>query len=266
MLSSNTLQAISGLTKWKSDHQVASQWKPEEHRPASLMSIVKRLLLVIVSIPGSLGFLLSIQFFTGLYDRDEVLRMVPGGVSSDILFGFLINTLKLDPKHILALASFGHIWFMIFFASFMMLIMKESAKESKAASQGTYNLSKETVERVSSIFESPTTATGDDYYFLARCYESGSGVIKDIEKALSVYSIAAEMKHTKAAYKVARMLKVGAGCKIDMDNYYQWLKYAEQIGSYDAAKDLAEIQTPETKNSSGVGAFAVGLAFGVIIS
>lgn len=267
MLSNQTSSAISSLGKWKKDHEHAAAWTPpaaKERR--SIMSVFGRAILALITPPGMLGSMIKLNLAIGLYDADELLAMVPGDNISDPIFSLLLNTFGMSPKAILALSHFGHLWLAVVLALIIYVTVVGGAEERESAAKGTFNLSKEKVSRIGGIFNTPDNATEEDFYFLANCYEQGSGVKRDSKKALSLYSVAAEMKLPKAALTVAKMFESGRGCEIDMDKYYQWLKYAESIGSYEAAKELAKIQSPEVNSGNGAGCFVAGLAFGVIIS
>lgn len=68
-------------------------------------------------------------------------------------------------------------------------------------------------------------------YFLARMYESGQGVEKNLETAAEWYRQAAEKGVGDAQYRLGALYERGEGLPVDMEYAYGWYSVAAHVGN-----------------------------------
>lgn len=74
---------------------------------------------------------------------------------------------------------------------------------------------------------------------LAKRYDNGNGVEKNLEKALKLYERAAVYGYAPAEYEVGRYYKNGWGCEKDYKEAYKYFKKAYEHGNLDAVNQYA---------------------------
>ena len=69
---------------------------------------------------------------------------------------------------------------------------------------------------------------------LAVCYETGSGVVRDLEKAFILFKKSAKYGDMNAIFEVGRMMYYGIGTAKDQAKAQPWLERAEKIRGVEA--------------------------------
>lgn len=86
---------------------------------------------------------------------------------------------------------------------------------------------------------------------LSQCYLTGDGVDRvDLIKAFSLCSAAARCGLPVAQYNVGRMLTIGEGCSVDLDEAVNWYTRAAELGHLGAAHNLTIILETLTLNNT----------------
>jgi hypothetical protein len=131
--------------------------------------------------------------------------------------------------------------------------------------RGTHYLSSEDVALFKNNFAQALLGEKSALRYLAESFDQDGIVLEDKAVAVTFYSLAAEAGDHSSGLIVAHRYKQGAGIPCDMDMYLQWLKFAAELGSYEATKELAELQSPSS-TSSCLPCIVAGVALGIIIS
>ncbi len=97
-------------------------------------------------------------------------------------------------------------------------------------------------------------------------YKTSATSPKSGEVIFSLTALLAELNDKDACLSLAYMFKNGHYVAQSNDQYYIFLKRADELGSYDAMKELVELRTPEQSSGSILMPLAAGILIGNALS
>lgn len=107
---------------------------------------------------------------------------------------------------------------------------------------GTYHYTKKEYAKALVLFKKSSLQMNIQAIFnLARMYDKGLGVKKNLVKAKELYLISAEKGYAHAQHNVGNMYLLGQGTKINTQEALKWLLLAAEQGQRSAQRDLGAL-------------------------